>query len=405
MENTNTQNPSELLTNNVQPVGSFDAGKVATIATGHSLHDTFTAFLPPLLPVLIEKFGLVKMQAGLLSVFLQTPSLLQPFIGYVADRKALRVFVAATPAITAVAMSFIGIAPSYTLVALFLLVAGFSSAVLHSTGPVLAGRLSGDRLGLGMSFWMVGGEIGRTIGPIIIVNAITYLGPERTPLISIVGILISVILYVQLGKVQEPKGKGHLDLPWGEALKTMWPVLIPVAGLVLARSFANACIGTFLPTYLTEKGSSLVLAGISLSIMEGAGVIGAFLGGSLSDRLGRRSVLTFSVTFTALFVFLLLISDGWVQYPVLLGLGFALLCAPPALMAIVQESYPENRALANGIFMAINFLSQTISAVSVGRFADLYSMHNAYVVSSIVILFGLFFIMRLPEKKKAGVTT
>ena len=51
--------------------------------------------------------------------------------------------------------------------------------------------------------------------------------------------------------------------------------------------------------------------------------------------------------------------------------------------------------------MAVNFLSQTISAVSVGRFADLYSMRSAYTVSSIIILLGLFFILRLPEKKKA----
>ncbi len=401
MENTTAQNSPEILIEAPQPANSFNTGLVATIAAGHGLHDTFTAFLPPLLPVLIEKFGLAKMQAGLLSVFIQAPSLLQPFIGYAADRKALRVFVAATPAISAIAMSFIGVAPSYILVALFLLVAGFSSAVLHSTGPVLAGRLSGDRLGLGMSFWMVGGEIGRTIGPIIIVNAITYLGPDRTPLISILGVIISIMLYIQLGKVREVKPQNGLDMPWGEALRKMWPVILPVAGYLFARSFANACVGTFLPTYLTEKGASLVLAGVSLSVMEAAGVVGAFLGGSLSDRLGRRPVLAFSVAFTALFIFLLLISNGWVQYPILLGLGFALLCSPPALMAIVQESYPENRALANGIFMAISFLSQTISAVSVGRVADLFSMHYAYLVSSIVILAGLFFIIRLPEKRKA----
>ena len=348
MDRINSQTPANAILETEPKRSTFDAGKVATIATGHGLHDTFSAFLAPLLPVLIERFGLAKMQAGLLSVFMQVPSLLQPFIGYVADRKSLRLFVAATPAITAVAMSFIGVAPSYILVALFLLISGISSAVLHSTGPVLAGRLSGDRLGLGMSYWMVGGEIGRTIGPIIIVNAITYLGPERTPLISIIGILISILLYIQLGKVQEVKPPVNLDMHWREALRKMRPVIIPVAGYVFARSFANACVGTFLPTFLTEQGASLVLAGISLSVMEAAGVVGAFLGGSLSDRLGRRPILAFSVSFTALFVFLLLISHGWVQYPILLGLGFAMLCSPPALMAIVQESYPENRALANG---------------------------------------------------------
>ena len=54
---------------------------VATIAAGHAVHDTFTAFLPPLLPVLINNFLLSKTEAGLLSVFMQAPSLLQQFCG------------------------------------------------------------------------------------------------------------------------------------------------------------------------------------------------------------------------------------------------------------------------------------------------------------------------------------
>jgi FSR family fosmidomycin resistance protein-like MFS transporter len=401
LDTTTTQTPPEFLENPAPPALRFDAARVATIATGHGLHDTFTAFLPPLLPVLIEKFSLVNVQAGLLTIFMQAPSILQPFIGYMADRRSLRAFVAATPAITAIAMSFIGVAPSYILIALFLLVAGFSSAVLHSTGPVLAGRLSGDRLGLGMSFWMVGGELGRTIGPIVIVNAITYLGPQRTPLISIVGIIISVMIYIQLGKVHEGKQANALYLPWRDALVAMKPVLIPLTGFIIARSFTNACVGTFLPTYLTEKGASLVLAGVSLSVMEAAGVLGAFLGGSLSDRLGRRPILLFSIVFTAVFTVLLMLADGWIEYPILLGLGFALLCSPPAFMAIVQESYPDNRALANGVYMAISFLSQTFSVIAVGRFADVYNMHLAFLVSSAVILFGIYFVFRLPEKRKA----
>ena len=68
---------------------------------------------PPLLPVLIEKFSLSNAQAGLLNVFLQWPSLLQPFIGYLADRRNLRILVVAAPAIAGVCMSLLGVAPSY----------------------------------------------------------------------------------------------------------------------------------------------------------------------------------------------------------------------------------------------------------------------------------------------------
>ncbi len=114
---------------------TFHTGKVSAVAAAHGVHDTYQAFLPPLLPLLIEKFSLIKTEAGLLSVLMTAPSLLQPFIGYLADRRSLRIFVILTPTITALAMSLLGIAPYYGLAAMLLVIAGLSSASLHATGP------------------------------------------------------------------------------------------------------------------------------------------------------------------------------------------------------------------------------------------------------------------------------
>ena len=55
----------------------FETDRVLTISAGHAVHDTYTGFLPPLLPAFIEAFSLTKTEAGLLSVFNQIPSLLQ----------------------------------------------------------------------------------------------------------------------------------------------------------------------------------------------------------------------------------------------------------------------------------------------------------------------------------------
>ena len=107
----------------------FQLGKIATVAGGHAVHDTFTAFLPPLLPRFVDKFALSNTAAGLLSTFLQMPSLLQPVIGHLADRTALRWIVVLGPAVTATAMSSLGWAPSYFVLALVLVVAGVSVAV------------------------------------------------------------------------------------------------------------------------------------------------------------------------------------------------------------------------------------------------------------------------------------
>jgi len=70
----------------VAEAGQFQAGHVLTVSAGHAVHDTYTAFLPSLLPVFIANLSLSNTEAGLLTVFMQGPSLVQPLIGHLADR-------------------------------------------------------------------------------------------------------------------------------------------------------------------------------------------------------------------------------------------------------------------------------------------------------------------------------
>lgn len=378
----------------------FQADKVAVLSTGHSVQDTYQAFLPALLPILIEKFSLMKTEAGLLSVFSSFPSLLQPVIGYLADNVGPRYFVILAPGVSAVMMSLLGAAPTYLIAALLLIVAGISSASIHATGPVLAGRLSAQRLGMGMSFWMMGGEIGRVLGPLVIVSAVEYLKPQNTPWLAVGGVLTSVFLYFQLRNLNGRAFVHAAAQPWREALKGMRPVLLPVSALLLLRAFAFVSVTTFLPTYLTERGANLMMAGASLSVMQAAGVAGAFLGGSLSDRLGRRPVLITGMVLTAVTLFAFTSLDGWVLFPLLLALGFSLLSVAPIIMAIVQESFPESRALANGVYMAVSFISSSIVAVLIGAIGDLSSLRTAYYVSAALALAGLPFILTLPRGKR-----
>ena len=110
----------------------FQTKRVAAIAAGHAAHDTYTAFLPPLIPLFIPLLLLSKTEAGLLAVFLQLPWLFQPFIGHVADRTRPHLFVVLAPALSGVMMTLLGVAPSYGIMVIFLLLAGFSSASIHA---------------------------------------------------------------------------------------------------------------------------------------------------------------------------------------------------------------------------------------------------------------------------------
>lgn len=377
---------------------SFQTGRVLTITAAHAVHDTYTAFLPPLLPVFISKFALSNTHAGALTVFLQASSFLQPYIGYLADRVNLRYFVILGPAVAAVTMSLLGIAPGYALLALLLTIVGLSSAVFHSVAPVVAGRLSGSNLGRGMGLWMVGGELGRTLGPLVIVTAVNLLTLERTPWLAIAGLLASLLLYVLLRDVPAGPQRVQEPISFREGLRVLRPLLIPLIGVTSARVFMLAALTTYLPIFLTTEGADLWVAGASLTVLEAAGVVGALAGGSLSDRLGRRLVMFVAMITTPLFMFLFLGTSGWIRLPLLLLLGFTSLSVAPVIMAVVQESAPdENRAMANGLYMALSFGIRAIAVLALGAAGDVFGLRLAFAASAVVPLLGLPFVLLLPR--------
>jgi FSR family fosmidomycin resistance protein-like MFS transporter len=388
----------------VQPVEAerFQTDRVLTISAGHAVHDTYTGFLAPLLPAFIESLALSKTEAGLLTVFNQGPSLLQPFIGHLADRISLRYMVILAPGVSATAMSLLGVAPGYAVLALLLMVAGLSSAALHSVAPVMAGRLSGRNLGRGMGFWMVGGELGRTLGPLAIAAYFT-LRPDSLasmPLMMVGGWLASLLLYIRLKDVSGRPPNAGEGRPWRQALKVMGPILVPLGGIIVARSFMSAALTTYLPVFLTEEGAELWFAGISLSVLEAAGVVGALAGGALSDRLGRRATLLISLTTTPVLMFAFLAVGGWLRFPLLLALGLTSLSVVPVIMALMQETFPENRALANGTYMALSFGIRSTVVVVVGAIGDLWGMRLAFTISAVIPLLGLPFLLMLPSRRQ-----
>ena len=378
----------------------FQTGRVITLSLGHWIHDSYTAFLSPLLVVFKETMGLTNTAAGFLSVIMQEASLLQPLIGLAADRFNVRYFMILAPAVTAVAMSLLGVANSYAALAVLLIIAGISSACLHAVGPVMAANVSGRRkLGLGMSIWMVGGELGRFVGPLVIGLTITARGREATPWLMIGGIAASIALLVTLKEPADRRREiERQKTSLRSALKGKSKVVWVLVGSLLVQVFAQSALQTFLPVLLHEEGETLWLASVSLSILQAAGVVGAMFGGTLSDRLGRRMVLFLAVLPTSILMYIFLASSGWVRFPLLVILGFTAISSTPVIMAIVQETFPQNRAMANGFYMALSFVMRSFVVLLTGWLGDLFGMHTAFIVCATVPLFGLPLLRLLPAK-------
>lgn len=381
--------------------GTFQTGRVVSVSLAHWMNDTYTSFTAPLLPAFIAKLGLSKTEAGLLAFLQSAPSLVQPVVGYLADRASLRYSVILGPAVTATMMSLLGIAPRYAVLALLVMVAGLSSASLHAVAPAMAGRLSGRSLGRGMGIWMVGGTLGYALGPIVVVGAVNLLTLEGTPWLMIGGWVASAILFQRLRDVPARFADDGPANPWREGVRGMRPIVAPMVGITVARALMAAALITFLPTFLTERGGSLWFAGVSLSLFQVAGVAGALLGGSLSDRFGRSPVLFGSLLTAPLLMFVFLAVNNWAQVLILLVLGVTTSSVQPALMALVQEHSPENRALGIGIYHSLAFLTEALAAVAVGALGDLFGLPVAFAVSALSLFLGLPLVFLVPRGAEA----
>jgi FSR family fosmidomycin resistance protein-like MFS transporter len=378
----------------------FDSAGVVTMAGGHFVHDMFGSFLSPLLPLLIPKLGLSLTLAGSLAALQSFPSLINPLLGMVGDRVSLRWLAIIAPTTTAIAMCLIGVAPSYTILAILLLVAGVSSASWHVPSPVMAARSSGRRVGFGMSILMLGGQLAVTVGPLIAVAAASLWGLEGMWRLIPLGVAASLILYWRTRNVE-----AHLTHkggePWAQTWLELRRVVLPIAGIIATRTFISVALSTYLPTLLNSEGSSLLAAGGALSVLMLAGAIGTMASGTLSDRIGRRKVLLFILALSPVLMGVFLSVNGWLELPVLFVLGFVAQSSGPVLMAMVQESAADHPATANGVYMALEFVGGSIITIIIGALADALGLRTAFTIAAVVALFSLPFVLLLPKEKRS----
>ncbi len=369
------------------------------------MHDVYSSFFAPLLPLLTEKLGFTYTIAGMLSVVQKLPSLLNPLIGLIADRMVIRSAIVAAPVVTICAMGLLGLAPSVTLLGVLLFTCGISGAVFHVTAPILMRQVSGNQIGRGMSYFMFGGEIARTIGPLLITAAVSWWGFEGTWRLIPVGLAASLLLLLSLRTIDkshlkrfQKKSKTKLS----QSVREIAPFFSLVAPILLFRGFSKTALTLFLPSYMVADGASIKTAAFALAFLELAGAIGALVAGSLSDKLGRKTILLVIMVLTPVLMFFFTLTNGWVQWILLGAMGLIFFASTPVFMAMIHDLNSDRPAFANGLFMTVSFAVGSIVALLVGVLADRYGFVATYQITAALSLCAIpltFFIKDQSQKR------
>jgi FSR family fosmidomycin resistance protein-like MFS transporter len=275
---------------------------------------------------------------------------------------------------------------------------GISASMFHVPAPVMIKQISGARVGKGMSFFMMGGEIARSVGPMVILGGISLWSLEGTYKLIPFGLLASVILFYKFKNI---KISHEIKLKTETSAKSTLRKYLPLFGLITGMTFFNSimkgALSAFLPTYLTAKGDSLWYAGISLSVLQLTGAIGTFLAGSVSDKIGRKKVLIISALINPILLIIFLYSTGPFSLFILILLGFFLFAFTPVIMAIVNEVKSEFPAFLNGIYMTINFFTGAVTVYLVGIAADIFYLENTFLFTAFLGFLSVPFIIRLKK--------
>lgn len=294
-------------------------------------------------------------------------------------------------------MSLIGLAPSYSFLAVLMLVSGISSSMFHVPTPVMINHVAGNKTGRGMSFYMVGGELARTLGPIIVIGAIELWGFGGIFRLIPMGLASSLILFLRFRTV-DLRG----DFPregssgrYKKAFREFLPVLLLIAGISFTRGFMKSCFTYYLPGYLEEEGYSLWIAGISLSLVYLSGTIGTFLSGTLSDFIGRRNTLLGFTLVSPVLMGLFILAGPNATYPLLILIGFFLLAPTPVFLAVIHKRKTDHLPFTNGIYMTANFLvgslTTLITGISFDHLGNEVTFRLAALVAFLAVPFAFYF--------------
>ena len=376
----------------------FQKSKVLLISFAHFTHDIFSALLAPILPLLIQRLGITLTEASFLDIARKVPSLFNPLLGLIAERNDAKYFVILTPSVTAVSMGLLSLTSSYAVALFLLFIAGVSAAFFHIPSPTMIKEFSGKESGRGMSYFMVGGESARTVGPILAAGVISIWGLDGIWKLTPIGILSSIFLYIKLKDYQTTFNAKKFEK--GEikgVLKKVKPFFTMLTLFIMFNYTSKYAISLYLPLFLTHNGYSVESASVAFGVLQGFGILGAFFAGRFSDKIGRINMLIISAIGSALFLILFLLFFKNALWILLAPLGFFLFTSSPVMLAFVHDLKTDKPTFVNSIYMGINFGVSSIIVYLVGLVGEYIGLFKTFEITVVLTLVSIFFINKLKK--------
>ncbi|MGI2327911.1 MFS transporter [Planococcus sp. YIM B11945] len=184
--------------------------------------------------------------------------------------------------------------------------------------------------------------------------------------------------------------------------REFWKIII---SLLFASLFIFANMYTvqpLLPLLADNFNVSVPVSSLALSLTIIGLIIGLIVLGFFSDRIGRRTFITYSLLGSAIPFFIIPFTDSFALFLLLRFVqGFALAGVPAAALAYISEEIDrKNMGFATALYISSNGLGGMLGRVFTGYLTDHYSWQTTFFVFSAtgVVLFAAVFLL-LPKSR------
>ncbi len=366
------------------------------LSFSHFLNDMMQSLVPALYPIIKDAYHLDFGQIGLITFTFQlTASMFQPVVGMYTDRRPQPYSLVAGMGSTLVGLFVLANAGSYPFLLLGAALIGFGSAVFHPESTRMARLASGGRHGFAQSFFQVGGQAGTAVGPLLAAFIVVPRGQGSIAWFSIAAFCAMLLLfkvgqwYLEQGVTRASAGGARKE---GAAF-TQWRVGLTIAiliALMFSKNAYSASLNSYYTFYLIDRFQVSVQASqILLCLFLVSSAAGSLIGGALSDRVGRRKIIWFSILGAVPFALALPHADLFWTSVLTVLIGLIMSSAFPAILVYAIELLPGRVGMIAGLFYGLSFGLGGLSAAALGELADISSIDTVYRACAYLPLIGL----------------
>ena len=380
------------------------------VSLGHAITHWYPGTLFIVLPYLAKDLGLSYSQVGLLmgwnsfmSFFVNLPG------GVIVDMVGKTGFILGLSlALTGLPHFALGFSASYVTAMIVVTFLGIGATLWHPAALSFIAKRYPEGRGFAIAVHSMGANLGDTLAPMAIGLTLTFLVWRQVLILNVLpGIFMGLILWRLLIKAEnvrtEVKGKGLSLKEYGAAVKTMAQNkgILLLCALSGFRTMTQMGLFTFLPIYLAnELQYSPALVGIYLTVVQAAGILSSPLSGAISDKKGRRPVLTTGLLGTsALLVTLVVLKLQFLFIAVLAFLGFFLFSLRPVIFAWTMDLAPKNvSGTTVSALFGIQSLFSSIAPAACGFIADRFGILYSFYFLASTVFAANFLVYLIPEK-------